>query len=85
MPVGVMYQPSPNLNRVDCSQRTPECSTRIDLRLTTNASPRARNRPASEAMNGWTSKYWTRTPMISPTGRPDHHRRGRPGTGTRPR
>ena len=69
IPVGVMYQ-SPMLKRVDSSHRTPECSTRIDLRLTTYASPRARKSPARDAMNGWTSKYWTRTPMTSPTAAP---------------
>ena len=65
MPVGVMYQ-SPTWKRVDCSHRTDESSTRIDFRLTTNARPRARKSPASEAMNGCTSKYWTRMPMSRP-------------------
>ena len=82
MPVGVMYQPSPNWNRVVCSHRTPECSTRIDYRLTTNASPRARKSPASEAMNGCTSKYWTRTPMTRPIAAPTRIVTGTTRTGT---
>ena len=57
----------------------------MDLRLTTYASPRARNSPASEAMNGWTSKYWTRTPMTRPIAGADEDReRARPGTGDTP-
>ena len=69
MPVGVMYQ-SPSRNRVVCSHSTDSFSTRIEDRLTTNASPRARNSPASEAMNGWTSKYCTSTPISRPMAAP---------------
>ena len=81
MPVGVMYH-SPSRNRVVCSQRTDSFSTRIDDRLTTNARPRARKSPASEAMNGWTSKYCTSTPMSRPIAAPPrmiagHDERGR--------
>ena len=65
IPVGVMYH-SPNRYRVVCSHRTDSFSTRIDDRLTTYARPRARKSPASDAMNGWTSKYCTSTPMSSP-------------------
>ena len=69
MPVGVMYH-SPSRKRVVCSQSTASLSTRTDDRLTTKASPRARKSPASEAMNGWTSKYCTRTPMSRPIAAP---------------
>ena len=65
MPVGVMYQP-PTWRRVDCSHRMAGSSTLIDERLTTNAKPRARNIPASEAMNGCTSKNCTSTAISSP-------------------
>ena len=64
--MGVMYQPLGTWKRVPSNHRIAGSVTLIEFRLTTKPRPRARNNPASEAMNGCTSKYWTSTPMPSP-------------------
>jgi hypothetical protein len=66
IPVGVMYQPDPACRRVPWSHRIGGSVTLIEFRLTTKPSPRARNIPARDAMNGCTSKYWTSTPTPRP-------------------